>query len=735
MPSPELTEDPEAIRHSAEKKSSGRRSGRVSEASQAYREVLEVQKDMVRTLTEQNVGLAEERRVLEERCSQQYLQLQRLEQEIRETRRRPSTGVRAELQTLRHQAQELVDENDSLKQMVHRLTVELSHYQATFRPLSKHQNSRSNSLPVKGSPPPWLLDMKYLSPLLLAYEDRMSEKDSLLKAAEEELERLGHHVEEVVRENERLHKETIKTGGISHKEWRELQQQAGLVLKENQVLLEQLEAQQTRTRTSHRQHHHHVSRVSKQLMLLEEEKQHLQEELEGSVKEVQALRSRLEDAVTWEEHCSITSKLKRKAQTRMSVMKLQVEECVKKEMKARHFLSSMVSLAEKTSQEREQLIYMASALKQDKQGSLGRILEGTVRLGKLQEKIKCGQVQANLLLSPRGAVTHALAQTLAEAVDQADGQAGRHQADTGDAQGNSLDDQQVDAQGQGAEVEEAQQPHQDAGDVGTELRQGVLVVEVIRLEESREGLEEEEEEEAKLLGVSSTSLLLSELQDLSRATRRDMMLPSSGKPDTSYPPTWVSWRQKGQGMQEAPSAMLRILLRQREQTRCRQVYRQRASAGLEALEERLQEQEQEFAGRTASYHKEILHLHRLLADRQTELDRLLQHRQEIEEELELVWQAATRENQSMRESLLNSSPSGGLRGLAVHHGASPSWLSQAPEEDFTTSLQPQPPFTVHHSLPSRPHDLQRSPMFESDSDQHQNNSSDESEKHHLDFYS
>lgn len=53
-------------------------------------------------------------------------------------------------------------------------------------------------------------------------------------------------------------------------------------------------------------------------MLLEADKQRLQEELEESrrevqkhVKEVQVLQARLKDAVTWDEHCSLTGKLRR----------------------------------------------------------------------------------------------------------------------------------------------------------------------------------------------------------------------------------------------------------------------------------------------------------------------------------------------------------------------------------------------------------------------------------------
>lgn len=61
-----------------------------------------------------------------------------------------------------------------------------------------------------------------------------------------------------------------------------------------------------------------VSKVSKQLVLLEAEKQRLQEELEDSrreaqknMREVQVLQARLKDSVTWDEHCNIAGKLRR----------------------------------------------------------------------------------------------------------------------------------------------------------------------------------------------------------------------------------------------------------------------------------------------------------------------------------------------------------------------------------------------------------------------------------------
>ncbi|XP_039992629.1 centrosomal protein of 89 kDa isoform X1 [Xiphias gladius] len=561
----------------------------------------EVQKEVVRTLPKK-ARMADEQKLLEQR-------LRRLEQEISHSQAssdlRSPAGSQAELRNLRQHAQELVDENDALKLTVHRLNVELSRYQTRFRPLSKQESSKISGLPKMGSPPPWLLDMKYLSPLMLAYEDRINEKDALLQTTEEDVKRLHVHVEEVIKENERLHDQIGKLRGINQKDCHQLQQQAFLVLQENQVLIDQLEAQHVKAKANHSRHHSEVSKVSKQLMLLETEKQHLQEDLEESrrllqenMREVQVLQARLKDAVTWDEHCNIAGKLRgqleqqenrnkskmdelllrlsslqeenrklaldkanltsdikrmeaeleltrqanRKAERRMSVLKQQKEDCVLKEEKTRHYLGAVISVADLVSQERDQLLQMASVLQQEKQGFISRILHGTVRYGKLQEEVK--------------------------------------------------------------------------------------------------------------------------------------------------------------------------------------VHRRQSSTRLAALEEAAE-------GRTASYKREILHLQRLLRERQEAEERLLQSKREVEEELEVVWQAATRENRQMKETLLDSRLTAGLHVWPVSGNASPGWPSQAPDET-TSSTQPHssgPPLFTSHQNPG----LQRRSVFKSDSD-HPNNSLDEKHKHGLDFY-
>ncbi|XP_023187442.1 centrosomal protein of 89 kDa isoform X2 [Xiphophorus maculatus] len=521
-------------------------------------------KQNVHSSPETNRGYSELRKQRKTKTIHEDKQLEkrldRLEREISQSHAssnlRSAAGSQAELQSLRQHAQELVDENDALKLTVHRLNVELSRYQARFRPLSKQESSKIKGIPSTGSPPPWLVDMKYLCPLLLAYEDNMNEKEALLQTAEEEVTNLRAKVDDVMKENERLRNEMDV---VNLKDCQMIQQQALLVLQENQALIGQLEAQHEKAKANHGKHQSEVLKMSKQLMMLEEEKERLQEDLEGSrrglqkrTKEAELLQARLKDVVTWDEHCSIAGKLRRqleeqerrnksekeqlllkmsslqeenkslaldkvsltadvrtvktelerckqanrKAERRMSTLRRQKEEHLLKEEKTRHYLEAVVSVAEHISRERDHLLHTASGLQQEKQGFVSRILNGTVRFGKLQEELK--------------------------------------------------------------------------------------------------------------------------------------------------------------------------------------VYRRQASTRLAALEEAAE-------GRTASYKREILHLQKLLRERQEAEEKLLQSKRDVEEELEVVWQVATQENQQMRETLLDTKLSGALSAWAL----SPDFPAQTSEEAIKSPLLQQ----------------------------------------------
>ncbi|XP_054916066.1 centrosomal protein of 89 kDa isoform X2 [Poeciliopsis prolifica] len=571
VPSPDLTEEssgqsPEArrrretLRKSSENRKKDVRSlppipttNRPGGAKMPKQNVLESNQGYSELRKQRKTKTIHEDKQLEKR-------LDRLEREISQSRAssnlRSSAGSQTELQSLRQHAQELVDENDALKLTVHRLNVELSHYQARFRPLSKQESSKIKGIPSTGSPPPWLVDMKYLCPLLLAYEDNMNEKEALLQTTEEEVTKLRAKVDDVMKENKRLRDEM---DAVNHKDCQMIQQQALLVLQENQALIGQLEAQHEKAKANHGKHQSEVSKMSKQLMMLEEANERLQEDLEGSrrdlkkrTEEVELLQARLKDVVTWDEHCSIAGKLRRhldeqerrnksekeqlllkmsslqeenkslaldkaslaadvrtvktelerckqanrKAEGRMSTLRRQKEEHLLNEEKTRHYLEAVVSVAEHISRERDHLLHTASGLQQEKQGFVSRILNGTVRFGKLQEELK--------------------------------------------------------------------------------------------------------------------------------------------------------------------------------------VYRRQASTRLAALEEAAE-------GRTASYKREILHLQELLRERQEAEEKLLQSKRDVEEELEVVWQAATRENQQMRETLLDTKLSGELSAWAL----SPDCPAQTSEEASKSSLLQQ----------------------------------------------
>ncbi|NWY58194.1 CEP89 protein, partial [Chionis minor] len=405
-----------------------------------------------------------------ERTKQQMeklqLKLKRLEQENRRLKEAAEKSHReeeaTELLSLRQQAQELVDENDALKMTVHRLNVELSRYQTKFRPLSQEEHLKLKSLPMKGPPPPWLLDMKYLSPLLLAYEDRIKEKEDLNLEHEakfyvesfvfqEDMKNFKVRVEELVKENEDLHDQLNKNNFITPMEWQQLQTQAKLVLEENGLLMEQLKIQQAKAKDSHRQHVQEASKLTKQIIILEDKRQSQEEEIAEYQKQLEVLRSTCEELkakvnsrIAAEEHFALvndlkshlqqeqekkrcemedlmgkiaslqahnkkllleknnfmadnkiletemelTQKAKRRLKKKVSLLKLQLEEAMEKEVAGHHYLTNLIGLVEKIAQERDHLIFLARCLENENHGVLNKIVEGTLRLGRLEEKVK-----------------------------------------------------------------------------------------------------------------------------------------------------------------------------------------------------------------------------------------------------------------------------------------------------------------------------------------------------------
>ncbi|XP_028733600.1 centrosomal protein of 89 kDa isoform X1 [Peromyscus leucopus] len=421
-----------------------------------------------------NQSLSLELSAMRQAMRELQLQLRRAGKDsrrLKEAEKAPPQEVATpELLCLRKQSQDLLDENRGLKMIVHHLNVELSRYQTKFRHLSEEECSQIEGLPSKGPTPPWLLDIKYLSPLLLAYEDRMKEKDRLYTTLEEEMKTFRLRVQEVVRENEDLHQQLNQSSPVTSEEWKQLQAQAELVLDENKLLIEQLEIQQTKARDTHQEHLQEVSKLTKQLVLLEAKTQSQEQQLVESKEQLgslqarcQELKTQLDSKIAVDVHTSIVNELKsqlrkeeekdsaemeellekltalqvqkkslllqksswvsrnraleaelermrktnRQYQKKIDVLRKQVEKAMGKEMSAHQYLAHLVGLAENVTKERDSLKYLAQCLESEKHGVLNKILKGNIRLGKLEERVKEYKKQAALKL---GDIRHRLAE-------------------------------------------------------------------------------------------------------------------------------------------------------------------------------------------------------------------------------------------------------------------------------------------------------------------------------------
>ncbi|XP_071174053.1 centrosomal protein of 89 kDa-like isoform X7 [Mytilus edulis] len=186
---------------------------------------------------------------------------------------------------LKKQLQEMKAENETLKNSIHRLTVELSAYQAKFRPLSAEVKTTAGllGLPRDGPIPSWLIDTKYLSPLFMAYDDRLEEKNKIILKYQEDFDRLRKNAESIVDENEQLQhdlEETATKGPVDIHEWEQLKENAKLILEENQNLLEQINIKDQKAHDLQQAHIREVTKVTKELVMIRAEKSDTDKELE-----------------------------------------------------------------------------------------------------------------------------------------------------------------------------------------------------------------------------------------------------------------------------------------------------------------------------------------------------------------------------------------------------------------------------------------------------------------------
>ncbi|XP_055224874.1 centrosomal protein of 89 kDa isoform X2 [Gorilla gorilla gorilla] len=412
------------------------------------REKFEALKEENMDLNNMNQSLTLELNTMKQTMKELQLKLKGMEKEkrkLKEAEKVSSQEVAApELLYLRKQAQELVDENDGLKMTVHRLNVELSRYQTKFRHLSKEESLNIEGLPSKGPIPPWLLDIKYLSPLLLAYEDMMKEKDELnatLKASASDSSKTGFRGKQVVagavgdsakesqgqppgappRRAAGLGGDITAVSKLTKQlmllEAKTQGQEKELVENREQLEILRAKCQELKTHSDGKiaveVHKSIVNELKSQLQKEEEKERAEMEELMEKLTVLQAQKKSLlleknsltEQNKALEAELERTQKINRKSQKKIEVLKKQVEKAMGNEMSAHQYLANLVGLAENITQERDSLMCLAKCLESEKDGVLNKVIKSNIRLGKLEEKVKGYKKQAALKL---GDISHRL---------------------------------------------------------------------------------------------------------------------------------------------------------------------------------------------------------------------------------------------------------------------------------------------------------------------------------------
>ncbi|XP_033112272.1 centrosomal protein of 89 kDa-like isoform X2 [Anneissia japonica] len=362
------------------------------------------------------------------------------------------------VQFLKQQLEDYTKEIDMHKVTVHKLSIELSRYQAKYRPLEKGDPP---GLPSRGSSPRWLTDTRYLSPLILAYEDRLTEKDNTIMTYQKELKEIKENVEQVLHENQMLHlqlEETEQPSQVTMMEWHKLQEQAKLVLEENQLLMEQMDIQHEKQQQVHKQHSQEVSKLSKRMVMVDREKNELDAQLSELRVKYHALKHQHETLVVinegkmpLEEHISTVGELqkaieelkskqrleientlsklssveaekknlairiadveaektqmeaeiralhrdKRKSQQKVVLLQKQVEHSESQETAANQHLNKVLQIAEQTAAERDAYHRMAKSQEHEKKKAVNKVMKGNVAVGRMEEKLKYYKMKAD----------------------------------------------------------------------------------------------------------------------------------------------------------------------------------------------------------------------------------------------------------------------------------------------------------------------------------------------------
>lgn len=144
------------------------------------------------------------------------------------------------------QNKEMRKEIRSLQTTIQRLSVELSQAQIYSDSLVQRDDAEGPIGPLRneGPCPSWLVNTKYLSPLIAAYDEKLQEKDKTLNQCRHELEEFRSKMGSLSEENSVWQKklETVqeKERNRLNKEWTILENHNQLLIRENQILMSQI---------------------------------------------------------------------------------------------------------------------------------------------------------------------------------------------------------------------------------------------------------------------------------------------------------------------------------------------------------------------------------------------------------------------------------------------------------------------------------------------------------------
>ncbi|XP_028392179.1 centrosomal protein of 89 kDa-like [Dendronephthya gigantea] len=245
---------------------------------------------------------------LSQSLSEENTSLKKLNESFVKNIETPGSGTSSNL--LQMQIEELKRENVFLKDSVHRLSVELGRYQAKYRPLSPQEVDQM--FVNEGNLPEWLVNKKFVAPLMLAYDDRIKENQAIIQTYEEQLKNFKERLHKIMDENVKLEEKFRNSESKMHDEleWQQLEKQCKLVLSENEVLMERQELQNQKLEELTAFYKGEVTRLSQQCERAEVEKSGYESKIEVMNTTLNEYKQELEESLTqWKKHISVEEHL------------------------------------------------------------------------------------------------------------------------------------------------------------------------------------------------------------------------------------------------------------------------------------------------------------------------------------------------------------------------------------------------------------------------------------------